>query len=131
MSVSAVLLNTSVFFAENNVRRSVATISGNYPVSVKGEATTHSLTLAPGRSWTTAARPGESYDTPPAVPSIFILSTTGPLKVDLWMPPITDVRGAIMQTHYVTRLLVLDDGPLQAAFTNLSTSAVTLTLIEG
>lgn len=122
MTTRAVLLNSSIFLADNNIRRNVASLSANYPTSVS--TSTAYRTLNAGETWTFAPSPSTSS-------SILIVHTTGDVVADVTLNSIPSVRALSSVRLVLKQLLNLDDAVLQIVFQNTGTADVHLTIVQG
>lgn len=122
MTSRAVLLNSSVFLADNNIRRSVASLSANYPVLAS--ASTVYRTLLPSESWTFTPASGTSA-------SIFIVHATGSVVIDATLSDVPSVRPVTSVRFVVNRMLTLDDKLDQAVFQNAGATDIHLTIVQG
>ena len=121
----AILLNTSVFFADNNIRRNISTYATNYVTSA-GNANVQYLTVAAGTTYT--------Y-TPPTLPaSFFLLNTSGPLFATVSVA--TESLGTVTRSSSslqmaVNAMYVTDDEVTQVIIQNPQTYDIQVSIIQG
>lgn len=121
----AVLLNIAAFFADNNIRRSIATFSANY-VTSGSSSNVNYQTVAAGATYT--------Y-TPPSLPtSVLVINSSSPLFATINFASVT-LNGVTRASDSVQAVvngnLVLDDQVTQVVLSNPQTYDIQVSIVQG